>query len=87
MFDVVIELLVKAEIRVWNGLYVTTGGERRTLNDIPNIFGRVTEFGTCHAGAETVVADTDGLILERICEIVFALGHGTHKHADTLLGA
>ena len=35
---------------------------------------------------ETVVADTDGFVLESVGEVVFAFGHGTNKDADALIG-
>jgi len=47
----------------------------------------VAELATGHTGRETVVADTDGVILERIGKVVVTLGHGTDKDSNALLGA
>lgn len=57
------------------------------LKDIPCVLGRMAEFTASHAGTQTVIADTDGLVLEGIGEIVVTLGHGTDKDTDALLGA
>lgn len=54
--------------------------------NIPNFFGRVTEFTTRHTGTQTIVADTDCIIFKGICKIITALGHGTNEDADALLG-
>lgn len=54
--------------------------------NIPNLFGRVAELTTRHTGTETVVADTDALILEGIGKVIVALGHGTDEDGDALIG-
>ncbi|KAG9796246.1 hypothetical protein KCU88_g352, partial [Aureobasidium melanogenum] len=47
----------------------------------------MAELAAGDAGTETVVADTNSLVLEGIGKVVFALGHGTDKDADALVGA
>lgn len=54
--------------------------------DIPNLFGSVAELATGNTGTETVVADTDSFVLERIGKVIVALGHGTDENGDTLVG-
>lgn len=63
---------------------------RRThasLHDVPDILGRIAELATGYAGAETEVADTDSIVLERVCEVVLTFSHGTDEYTDTLLGS
>lgn len=55
-------------------------------NDIPGILARVTEFAAGHARTETVIADTDGLVLEGVGKVILAFGHGADKDADTFVG-
>lgn len=57
------------------------------LKDIPCVLGRMAEFTASHAGTQTVIADTDGLVLEGIGEIVVSLCHGTDKNTDAFLRA
>lgn len=45
----------------------------------------MAELTTRHTGTETVVADTDRLILEGVGEVVVALGHGTDEDGDALV--
>lgn len=47
----------------------------------------MTEFAACHTCAETVIADTDRLILETVCEIVPSLCHGSNENADAFFRA
>jgi hypothetical protein len=54
--------------------------------DIPNLFGSVAELATGNTGTETVVADTDSFVLERVGKVIVALGHGTDEDGDTLVG-
>lgn len=54
--------------------------------DIPNLFGSVAELAAGNTGTETVVADTDSFVLERIGKVIVALGHGTDENGDTLVG-
>lgn len=53
------------------------------LYNIPYVFGSVAELAAGHAGAETVVADTDRVVFESVREIVVALCHRSHKDTDT----
>ena len=46
----------------------------------------MAEFAARHAGAQTVVADADGVVLEAVREVVPAFRHRPDKHANTLLG-
>lgn len=46
----------------------------------------MTELAAGDTGTETVVTDTDAFILERISEVVMALGHGTDKDSNALIG-
>ena len=47
----------------------------------------MAELAAGHTGTKAVVADTDGVILEGVGEIVVALGHGTDEDGDALFGA
>ena len=55
------------------------------LNNIPHVLGGVAELAAGDAGAEAVVADADGVVLELVGEVVLAFGHGTDEDADALL--
>lgn len=55
------------------------------LHDVPDILGRIAELSTGYAGAETEVADTDRIVLERVCEVVLTFSHCTDEDADALL--
>ena len=55
------------------------------LNNVPDILGGVAEFAAGYTGAETVVADADGVVLVLVGKAVLALGHGTDEDADALL--
>ena len=57
------------------------------LYDAPHILSSVTELAACHTGAKTKVADTDGIVLELIREIVFPFCHGSDEYADAFLGS
>lgn len=46
----------------------------------------MAEFTASNTGTQTVVADTDLIILEGIRKVIVALGHSPDKDADTLLG-
>lgn len=46
----------------------------------------MAEFTARHTCAQTVVADTDGVILEGVGKVIVTLGHGTNEDADTLVG-
>ena len=54
--------------------------------NIPDLFGSVAELAAGDTGTKTVVTDTDGFILKRVCEVVVSLGHGTDEDGDTLIG-
>lgn len=54
--------------------------------DIPNLFGSMAELAAGNTGTETVVADTDSFVLERIGKVIVALGHGTDENGNTLIG-
>jgi hypothetical protein len=56
------------------------------LDDVPDLFGSVTESAAGDTSTQTEVADTDGIVLELVCEGVVALGHGTDEDANALLG-
>lgn len=53
-------------------------------NDIPHFLCCVAEFATRHTGAETVVADTDRIVFELVCEVITPLCHRSNEHADAL---
>ena len=55
------------------------------LNDVPNILRSMAELATRHARAQTIIANTNRIILIHIRERVLPLRHRAHKHADTLL--
>lgn len=45
----------------------------------------MAELATGNTGTKAVVANTNGIILELIGEVILALGHGSNEDADTLL--
>ena len=47
----------------------------------------MTELAACDARTQTVVADTNGVILERVRKVILALGHSSNKYTDALFGA
>lgn len=53
------------------------------LDDVPGVFASVTEFAASDTCAQTVIADTDGFVLERVGKVVFSFRHGPDEHADT----
>ena len=55
-----------------------------SLHDIPDILCRVAELTTCNACTEAKITDADGIVFERIREIIFALGHCADENADAL---
>ena len=55
-------------------------------NDVPDVFGRVTKLATGDAGTETVIAETDLVVDERVGEVVVTFGHGADEDADALVG-
>ena len=52
-------------------------------DDIPRILAGVAEFAASNACTQTIVADTDGFVLESVGKVVLALGHGANKNTDT----
>lgn len=60
--------------------------DRRSSYDVPDILTGMAELAAGHTRAETVIAYTDRIVLERIGKIIPPLRHSTHKHADALLG-
>jgi hypothetical protein len=57
---------------------------RSSLDDIPDLLGSVAELAAGNASAEAEIRDADGVVLEAIREVVFALGHGANEHTDAL---
>lgn len=55
------------------------------LDDVPNVLSRVAELAASNTSRQRVVADTDGIVLVLIREVVRTLGHGTDEDADALL--
>ena len=56
-------------------------------DDVPHFLGGMAEFAAGNACAQTVVADTDRVVLEGVGEIIMALGHGTDKDTHALVGS
>ena len=56
------------------------------LDDVPDIFNRITEFATCYTSTQAVVAYTDGIVLEAVGKIVVTFGHCTDEYANALFG-
>lgn len=54
--------------------------------NVPHLLGGVTELTTGHTGRKTVVANTDGVILERVGKVIVTLSHGPDKDRDAFLG-
>lgn len=55
--------------------------------NVPHIFGSMAELTAGHTGAQTVVADTDGVVLESIGEIVLTFSHCSDKNTDAFIGS
>jgi hypothetical protein len=55
--------------------------------NIPHFLSGMAELAACDTGTQTIVADTDCIILKGVRKIIPAFGHGTDKDTDTLLGA
>lgn len=55
-------------------------------DDVPNVLSRIAKFSTSNTGAQTEVADADGIILNVVCKVVVTFRHSTHKNADALFG-
>jgi hypothetical protein len=55
--------------------------------NIPHFLGGMTELAACDTGTQTIIADTDCIILEGVREIIPTFGHGTDENTNTLLGA
>jgi hypothetical protein len=56
------------------------------LNDVPNVFSSMAELAACYAGAEAVVADTDGVVLVFISKVVSSFCHCANEDAYAFLG-
>ena len=46
----------------------------------------MTKLAACHASTQTVVADTNGLVLEAVGKVILSLGHRAHEHANAFVG-
>lgn len=57
------------------------------LDDIPHVLYGIAKFSARDARAKAVIANANCVVLKGICEIIFALGHSSHKDADALLGS
>ena len=55
------------------------------LDNVPDVFGGVAEFAAGHAGAQAVVADGYGIILELVSEVVSTFRHGSNEDTNALL--
>lgn len=68
----------------WFGsLALPSKGQDRS-NDVPHVFDSVAELAAGNTCAQTEVADTDGVILKGVGEVVLTFGHGANKHTHTL---
>ena len=47
----------------------------------------MAELATGHTGTQTIVTDTDGVVLEGVGEVIVSLGHGSDEDTNALLGA
>lgn len=47
----------------------------------------MAELTARHTGTQAVVADTDGVVFERVGKVIVTLGHGSDKDANALVGA
>lgn len=45
----------------------------------------MAELAACHTGRQIEVADRDGIVLDRVGEVVASLGHGSDEHTDALI--
>lgn len=54
--------------------------------NVPGFFGSMAEFTARHTCTQTVVADTDGVVLEGVGKVIVTLGHGTNEDANALVG-
>lgn len=56
----------------------------RQLDDVPDIFGRIAEFPTCHTGTQTVITDANSVVFKTVSKVVFTFCHCPNKNADAL---
>ena len=52
--------------------------------NIPDLLSSMTEFTAGHTRTQTVVRDTNSIVLERVRKIIMALGHRPNKDTNTL---
>ena len=45
----------------------------------------MTKFAAGYTGAEIEVADSDGIVLDVICEVVVSFGHCTDENSNTFI--
>jgi hypothetical protein len=58
---------------------------RSRLYYSPYVLCGVAELAARYTGTEIEVADTDGVVLDGIGEVIAALGHGTDENTDALV--
>ena len=93
--DVVIEVFVYSLLSSFLcGVHKSCLGPRLILQrycsrsyNVPDIFGSMAELTAGHTGAQTVVADTDGVVLESIGEIVLTFSHCSNKNTDAFVSS
>lgn len=57
------------------------------LDDVPDIFDSIAELSASYTGAQAIIADADGVVLEAIGKIIVPFGHCTDENANALLGS
>lgn len=61
-------------------------GSGHTSDDVPCVFGGMTEFAACHACAQAVIAYADRLVFEAVSEVVFSFCHCANEDANAFAG-
>ena len=56
-----------------------------SLDDVPHVFGRMTELAASDAGTKAEIADTDRLVLEFVSKVVLAFSHGADEDTDAFI--
>lgn len=55
------------------------------LEDVPYVLGCMAEFAACNAGTKIELADGNTVILDMICKVIVALGHGADEDGNALV--
>lgn len=73
---------IRNERKIYPRRYVKESISYAYLDNVPRILAGVAKLAAGHAGTQTVIADTDGLVLEFISKVVLPFGHGADEDTD-----